>query len=92
MRIMMEGLIMIDANTTVQALLDLATAKLNEIPSGETFIVRDLFCGVDWKRIPMGTRIQLGSMFFNRVCDPAGGLSAAPLDKTPQHQQRYKKL
>ena len=27
---------MIDANTTVQALLDLATAKLSEIPSGET--------------------------------------------------------
>lgn len=83
---------MIDTNITAQALLDIAIAKLDEVPAGETFIVRDLFCGVDWKRIPMGTRIQLGSMFFNQVVNNAGGIAVTPLDKTPQHQQRYKKV
>ena len=82
---------MITATTTVQDLLTLAANKLNEVPSGEVFIVRDLFCGVDWKRVPMGTRIKLGSMFLDHVTNPTNGIAVEILEKTPQNQQKYKK-
>jgi len=82
---------MITATTTVQDLLTLAVNKLNDVPSGEAFIVRDLFCGVDWKRVPMGTRIKLGSMFLDYVTNPANGIAVELLEKTPQNQQKYKK-
>lgn len=82
---------MITATTTVQDLLTLAVNKLNDVPSGEVFIVRDLFCGVDWKRVPMGTRIKLGSMFLDYVTNPTNGIAVELLEKTPQNQQKYKK-
>ena len=82
---------MISATTTVQDLLTLAVNKLSDVPSGEVFIVRDLFCGVDWKRVPMGTRIKLGSMFLDYVTNPANGIAVELLEKTPQNQQKYKK-
>lgn len=82
---------MITATTTVQDLLTLAVNKLSDVPSGEVFIVRDLFCGVDWKRVPMGTRIKLGSMFLDYVTNPANGIAVELLEKTPQNQQKYKK-
>ena len=59
--------------------------------SGEAFIVRDLFCSVDWKRVPMETRIKLGSMFLDYVTNPANGIAVELLEKIPQNQQKYKK-
>ena len=82
---------MITATTTVQDLLTIAINKLDEVPSGEVFIVRDLFCGVDWNRVPRGTRIKLGSMFLDYVSNPNNKPLAEKLEKTPQNQQRYKK-
>ena len=83
---------MITATTTVQDLLTIAINKLDEFPSGEVFIVRDLFCGVDWNRVPMGTRIKLGSMFLDYVSNPNNKPLLEKLEKkTPQNQQRYKK-
>ena len=82
---------MITATTTVQDLLTIAINKLDEVPSGEVFIVRDLFWGVDWNRVPMGTRIKLGSMFLDYVSNPNNKPLAEKLEKTSQNQQRYKK-
>lgn len=83
---------MIDSTTTASELLDFAIAKLKDVPSDDEFIVRDLFCGVDWKRIPLSTRSALGTMFRNYVLNPENGISVKMLDKTTQKQQQYKKL
>lgn len=83
---------MITSTTTAQALLDIALVKLHDVPSGETFIVRDLFCGVDWKRVPLGTRIKLGSLFLIYV-EHQGSSSVKKLEeKSNQKQQIYEKL
>ena len=88
----MGGKIMVDMNISVDALLDLAKAKVkHDVLGGEIFTLRDLFCGVEWSRLPIKTRNQLGSLFFaeyNRgiITDiEANG-------KTELGQQLYRKL
>lgn len=57
----------------------------------EEFTVRDLFRGIEWRRIPIGKRIQLGSRFFNEVEDKKiKGIT--PTKKTSQNQQQYMKI
>jgi hypothetical protein len=57
----------------------------------EVFTVKDLFTGIEWKRIPLGKRIQLGSRFFSEVNNnKITGIW--PTDKTTQNQQQYKKF
>ena len=57
----------------------------------EEFTVRDLFRGIEWRRIPIGKRIQLGFRFFNEVEDKKiKGIT--PTKKTSQNQQQYMKI
>ncbi|MCR5766104.1 MAG: single-stranded DNA-binding protein [Treponema sp.] len=83
---------MVDMNTTVETLLDLAKARVkNDVLGGEIFTLKDLFCGVEWRRLPIDKRNRLGSLFFaeyNRgiITDiEANG-------KTELGQQLYRKL
>ena len=82
---------MITANTTLDVLFDQACASAKDLMSEEVFIVRDLFRGFEWNRIPKGLRTKLGAMFFEHAQKAAYG-EFAILDKTPQNQQRYKKI
>lgn len=77
---------MITAQTDLQELFDLAMISLNEVNSGEVFLVKDLFRGFEWNRIPKGIRTKLGSMVFAKVegCQRLG--------KTAQNQQMYQKI
>lgn len=76
--------------TNLSALLQTACDVFqNEVHSGEEFIVRDLFRGFEWNRIPRGDRTKLGSMFL--VYAQNNGDLIEILDKTPQNQQRYRK-
>lgn len=77
----------IDATWTVNDLLDEAVRALNDVDSGETFTVSELFRGFEWKRLPMGTRIKLGSRFFEITKDLNSPI--LPTEKTSQNQQRY---
>ncbi len=56
----------------------------------ETFTVRDLFRGIEWNRIPLGKRIQLGSRFYNEYKNGDKGIK--PYNKTTLKQQIYIKV
>ena len=77
----------IDANWTVSDLLEEAKRTLEDVEPGETFTVSDLFRGFEWKRLPMGTRIKLGSQFFEITKDVDSPI--VPTEKTGQNQQKY---
>ena len=83
---------MIDKNTNLHTLFEIAMSTLNEVDSGEIFIVRDLFRGFEWARIPKGERTKLGSMVFAYANGDIGSAIIEPVGKTPQNQQKYKKL
>lgn len=77
----------IDSTWSVDALLDEALKVLMDVESGETFTVSDLFRGFEWKRLPMGTRIKLGTRFFDITKDLNSPI--IPAEKTAQNQQIY---
>lgn len=73
----------------VNDLLELAVKETEELVSGEIFLVKDLFKGYVWNRIPVKDRLLLGTLFLNHVHKSKGNLLA--IDKTSSHQQRYQK-
>ena len=82
---------MVTAQTSLQELFELTVKALDEVEPGEVFRVRDLFCGVEWKRLDCGMRSRLGSKFFAYA--QAGGAKSVELrEKTAQNQQQYVKL
>lgn len=81
----------VTSNTSLEELFVIVKNTLNELISGEEFIVKDLFRGFEWNRITKGNRTKLGSMVFN-FANHEGSIIIAPLGKTPQNQQKYKKL
>ena len=52
-----------DMNT----LLEIALSEAKNLKEGESFLVRDLFKGYLWDRIPKGERLLLGSLFLSYV-------------------------
>ena len=80
---------MINENTTAKHMLDRAVKKVKGIPSGETFVVRDLFCAVDWKRVPVKTRTKLNAMFLDYA--QSEHTAVKTLEKNSQNQQVYEK-
>ena len=82
---------MVTKDTTLNELFEAACISADTIvQSGENFMVKDLFRGVEWNRIPKGFRTKLGGMFFAYVSGEAKK-SFEPVGKTPQNQQIYKK-
>ncbi|WP_104372086.1 DUF1413 domain-containing protein [Desulfocucumis palustris] len=85
------------ANTPITnntPLIDLITYSQTEIRNllvGEEFMVKDLFLGYEWNRIDKGNRTRLGSSFF-AFAQGAGAAQIVPLGKTPQNQQRYRRI
>jgi hypothetical protein len=74
----------------VNKLLDDAVNETKNLNVGETFLVRDLFMGYFWKRIPHGDRLLLGTLFLNYVNKTKGNIRK--IEKTSSNQQRYKKV
>lgn len=80
--------------TKSTSLTDLITYSQTEIQNllvDEEFMIRDLFLGYEWNRIDVGNRTRLGSSFF-AFAQGAGATQVLPLGKTPQNQQRYRKI
>ncbi len=73
----------------VNNLLQTAIAETKHLKEGETFLVRDLFKGYLWNRLPIGSRLLLGSMFLSYIESHDCNISAA--DKGVSGQQRYLK-
>lgn len=81
----------VNNNTSLDELFSITKDTITEVNSGEEFIVRDLFRGFEWNRIAKGNRTKLGAMVFS-YANHEGSNIIEPLGKTPQNQQRYKKI
>ena len=70
--------------------LQTALAELQNVRPGEEFLVRDLWKGYEWNRIPIADRLLIGRMFYDAVTqqDPC---PVEILDKTTAKQQKYRK-
>ncbi|MDD4565091.1 MAG: single-stranded DNA-binding protein [Eubacteriales bacterium] len=72
----------------VNELLALAIKETEKLEVDEVFLVKDLFKGYEWNRIPRNDRLLLGTLFLNRVNKKE--TSIRPIEKTSSGQQRYK--
>ena len=73
----------------VNKLLELAIKEAENLENGEIFLVKELFKGYEWNRIPRKDRLLLGTLFLNYISSKAGNIQ--PIEKTTSGQQRYKK-
>lgn len=71
----------------VNCLLEEAIKETEKLNKDEVFLVKDLFQGYIWNRIPRKDRLLLGTLFLNRVNQINGQINA--IEKTPSNQQRY---
>lgn len=82
---------MINTNTSLEELIQIVNETLSDVESGEEFIVKDLFRGFEWNRIPKAMRTKLGSMILSMAENGKLSQNIEPIRKTPQNQQVYKK-
>ncbi len=73
----------------VNRLLDEAILETDKLNEGEIFLVKDLFKGYFWNRIPRRNRLLLGVLFLNHIQKTNGIIK--PIEKTSSNQQRYQK-
>lgn len=74
----------------VNQLLEYAIQEVRELNSGEVFLVRELFKGYLWNRIPRKDRLLLGTLFLNWTQQKAN--IVIPINKTSSGQQKYQKI
>ena len=72
----------------VNELLLLAIKETENLVETEVFLVKDLFKGYEWNRIPRNDRLLLGTLFLNHM--NKGSATIKPIEKTSSGQQRYK--
>lgn len=72
----------------VNELLELALRETENLNDGEVFLVKELFKGYEWNRIPRKDRLLLGTLFLNHVNRKPSRMQ--PIEKTTSGQQRYK--
>ena len=75
--------------SNVNELLEEAISETENLNDSEVFLVKDLFKGYVWNRIPRKDRLLLGTLFLNWVNKTDGNLKA--IEKTSSNQQRYEK-
>lgn len=83
---------MINSNVTLDDLVEIVISTLDDVQSGEEFIIKDLFRGIEWNRIPKGMRTKLGSMILGLTNGKKLSAVIQPVKKTPQNQQIYIKI
>jgi len=74
----------------VNTLLDMAIKEADNLFDGEEFLVKDLFKGYEWNRIPRKDRLLLGALFLNYVNKTNNKIIA--VEKTSSNQQKYKRI
>ncbi|MFB6468537.1 single-stranded DNA-binding protein [Cytobacillus sp. Hz8] len=72
----------------VNELLNVAIKETERLKQGEIFLVKDLFKGYEWNRIPRNQRLLLGILFLNRVNSLKDFIQV--FEKTSSGQQKYK--
>ena len=48
-------------------LINKAISQIGKLPSGRTFVLKDLYIGAEWNQLPNGVRRDLGRNFKNEV-------------------------
>lgn len=71
-------------------LLEEAIQEIFELNNGEIFLVRELFKGYLWNRIPRKDRLLLGTLFLNWTQQNLDIIK--PINKTSSGQQRYQRI
>ena len=71
----------------VNTLLDNAIAELQNLEDGEYFLIRDLFRGYEWNRIPRSDRLLLGTLFLNHI-----NTNPTKLRQSKKHQPDSKNI
>lgn len=71
----------------VNELLELAIKETENLIENEIFLVKDLFRGYEWNRIPRNDRLLLGTLFLNYVNKTDGRIHA--IEKTSSGKQKY---
>lgn len=74
----------------VNDLLEEAIKETEKLNDGEVFLIKELFKGYMWNRIPRSDRLLLGTLFLNQINKIEGNIKA--IEKTPSNQQRYIKI
>jgi hypothetical protein len=72
----------------VNVLLEQAILESKNLISNETFLVKDLFKGYEWNRIPRKNRLLLGTLFLNSINKLRYNIDV--INKTSSGQQRYR--
>lgn len=76
--------------SNVNELLNEAIKETKRLEEGEIFLVKDLFKGYLWNRIPRSDRLLLGTLFLNQI-NKMDGKEVKVIEKTSSNQQRYMK-
>ena len=75
----------------VNDLLEEAIIETKNLKKDEIFLVKELFKGYIWNRIPRNDRLLLGTLFLNQV-NKMEGKDIIAIEKTSSNQQRYMKI
>ncbi len=75
---------------TANDLLAKAKEELKHVLPGESFIVKDLFQGLEWNRYRRNERLLLGTLFLNYIKTERTDI--IPDGKNGANQQKYKML
>lgn len=76
--------------SNVKEILDIAINETKELLVDEIFLLKDLFKGYTWRRIPLSERLLLRTLFLNYVI--TNEINVKVIEKTSSNQQRYKKI
>lgn len=77
-------------NIDINTIFEYAIKETRNLNPDEVFLIKDLFKGYEWNRIPRNERLLLGTLFLNRVRTEHDNIKN--IEKTSSGQQRYKKL
>lgn len=72
----------------VNELLELAIKETENLNGDEVFLVKELFKGYEWNRIPRKDRLLLGTLFLNYINGNTGSIQV--IEKTTSGQQKYR--
>lgn len=80
---------MINEQTTLDVLLQIAKTATEELNPKEQFLLKELFRGFEWNRIKKSNRTKLGGLFYSYANGDESDITV--VKKTLQNQWVYEK-
>jgi hypothetical protein len=73
----------------LEKLLNAALEEIKNLENNEIFLLKDLYKGYVWNRIPVKHRLILGTLFLEQI--KKDNVSVEVIEKTSSKQQKYRK-